>query len=373
MTLNRERFFISPFFVFFTIHGAQIGIGVLSFQRRLNEKVGHDGWISVIVAGIVAHLLIWMMYQTFQRSGTSKDVIQLNVQYFGKWIGNALNIGLVCYFLLLALIVLRLYIEVVQVWMFPLMGTWQFSLILLLLTYYTVLGGFRSVVGLCVWGVLIPLFTLFPMLFFPLEYAHYRNFFPIFDHSVIDVLKGAKEVTVEYLGFELLFMYYPFIKHGQQSHRWAQWANGFTMLIYLVIIFISTVFYNEEQVKHVIWPTLTLGKIPEIPFIERMEYIIISIYVLVVFPIICLAIWSVTRGLKRMFSLKQCLSLPVVLIAIFIASLFFNTREEIDQLGKFVSTTGFYLVIGYIPFLYLLSLFMKRLKGKASMNERSMI
>lgn len=365
---ERERFFVSPFFVFFTIHCAQVGIGVLSFQRQLNEKVGHDGWMSVIVAGVASHLLIWMIYKIFYLSGNSEDVIQLNVQYFGKWIGNVFNIGLVIYFFLLALIVLRLYIEVIQVWMFPLMGTWQFSLILLLLTYYTVSGGFRIVVGLCLWGVVIPLLTIFPMLFFPLEYAHYRNFLPIFDHSAIDILKGAKEITVEYLGFEMLFMYYSFIKNGQQSQKWAQWANGFTMFIYLVVIFISTVFYNEEQVKHIIWPTLTLGKIPEIPFLERMEYIIISIYVLVVFPIICLAVWSVTRGLKRIISLQQRLSLPFVLITIFVASLLFNTREEIDKLGKIVSMIGFYLVVGYIPAFYVYASFMKRFKWKASMK-----
>ncbi|MBB5323904.1 spore germination protein (amino acid permease) [Anoxybacillus tepidamans] len=365
---ERERFLISPFFVFFTIHCSQVGIGVLSFQRNLNEKAGHDGWISVIIAGIAAHFLIWMIYKIFQLSGSSEDVTNINIQYFGKWFGNVLNIGFVVYFLLLALIVLRLYIEVIQVSMFPLMGTWQFSLILLLLTYYTVSGGFRVVVGLCVWGVVIPLLTIFPMLFFPLEYAHYRNFLPILDHSVIDIFKGAKEVTVEYLGFEMLLMYYSFVKDGQQSHKWAQWANVFTMFIYLVVIFISTVFYNEEQIKHIIWPTLTLGKIPEIPFIERMEYIIISIYVLVVFPIICLAVWSVTRGLKRIAALKQRVSLPFILIILFIASLFFNKREEIEQLGKIVSTAGFYLLVGYIPALYMYASFMKRFKSKASIE-----
>lgn len=365
---ERERFLISPFFVFFTIHCSQVGVGVLSFQRRLNEKAGHDGWISIIIAGAVVHLLIWMIYKIFQLSESNEDVIYMNIRYFGKWLGNALNAGLLVYFLLLALIVLRLYIEVIQVWMFPLMGTWQFSLILLLLTYYTVSGGFRIVVGLCVWGVVIPFLTIFPMLFFPLEYAHYRNLLPILDHSVIDIFKGAKEVTVEYLGFEMLLMYYSFVKDGQQSYKWAQWANVFTMFIYLVVIFISIVFYNEEQIKHIIWPTLTLGKIPEIPFIERMEYIIISIYVFVVFPIICLAVWSVTRGLKRIISLKQRISLPFILIVLFAASILFNKREEIEQLGKIVSTIGFYLLVGYIPALYMYVSFMKRFKSKASME-----
>ncbi|WP_027408361.1 GerAB/ArcD/ProY family transporter [Anoxybacteroides tepidamans] len=365
---NRERFLVSPFFVFFTIHGAQLGVGVLSFQRRLNEIVGHDGWISIIIAGLAVHVLIWMVYKIFQASGEGKDIVRVNIECFGKWIGNLLNAGLLVYFLSFALVVLRTYIEIIQVWVFPLMGTWQFSLIFLLLTYYTVSGGFRIVVGLCVWGFIVPLLTIFPMLFFSLEYAHYRNFLPVFDHSIVDILKGAKGVTFEYLGFEMILMYYSFVKNAPQSQRWAQWGTAFTTLLYLIVIFISTVFYNEEQIKHVIWPTLTLAKIPEIPFIERVEYIIISTYVFVIFPIICLAVWAVTGGLKQMTSLKQRKSLPIILAILFAASLFFNKREEIALLDQIVSTTGFYVLIIYIPSLYVFVSVKKRFQSKASMQ-----
>lgn len=174
---EHERFHISPFFVFFTIHCSQIGVGILSLPNLLNEETGHDGWMSVIIAGTIIHILIWMIYKIFKSAGENKDVIQVNVQYFGKWIGNMVNVVLLVYFFSFALIVMRIYTEIIQVWVFPLMGAWQFCLIILVLTYYTVSGGFRVVVGLCFWGVMIPLLIIVPMLVFPLEYAHYRNFF----------------------------------------------------------------------------------------------------------------------------------------------------------------------------------------------------
>ncbi|MDE8564348.1 GerAB/ArcD/ProY family transporter [Anoxybacillus rupiensis] len=363
---EHERFHISPFFVFFTIHCSQIGVGILSLPNLLNEETGHDGWMSVIIAGTIIHILIWMIYKIFKSAGENKDVIQVNVQYFGKWIGNMVNVVLLVYFFSFALIVMRIYTEIIQVWVFPLMGAWQFCLIILVLTYYTVSGGFRVVVGLCFWGVMIPLLIIVPMLVFPLEYAHYRNFLPIFDHSVLEVIKGAKASTLDYLGFEMILMYYSFVKNAPQSHKWAQWGNAFTTFLYLIVVCIAIVFYNEEQIRHIIWPTLTLAKIPEIPFIERMEYIVISTYVMVIFPIICLAVWSVTRGLKQIISLKQRISLPIILLLLFISSFFFTKRAQIDQFSNLVSTVGFYVLMAYIPFLWIYVSIAKLFKSKAS-------
>jgi spore germination protein (amino acid permease) len=349
----KERFLISPFLVFFLIHGTQVGIGMLSFQRLVMKEAGHDAWIAVIITGIIAHLLIWIMYKLFAHSPNAEDIVSIHKCYFGKWIGFVFSFALLVYFSLLAFTVLQTYIEIIKIWMFPLIGAWQFSLIFLALAYYAVSGGFRVVTGLCFWGVVIPLLTIFPMLFFPLEYAHYRNLLPVFDHSIREIVAGTKAMSLQYLGMEMLLVYYPFIKQPEKSHKWAQWGNAFTTLFYLIVMLIAIVFYNEEQIQHITWPTLTLAKIPEVPFIERMEYIIISIYVLVVFPIICIAVWSATRVAKKLFSIKQRRSVPVILLLLFIGTLWFEEKEQIEQLNKWTSTIGLYIVIFYIPALYI--------------------
>ncbi|MGG3835171.1 GerAB/ArcD/ProY family transporter [Geobacillus thermocatenulatus] len=190
------------------------------------------------------------------------------------------------------------------------------------------------------------------MLFFPLEYAQYRNFLPMFDHSFGQLIKAAKHMALQYLGFEMLLMYYPFLKQAPSSQKWAHAANAFTIFIYLVVIFISIVFYNKEQVAHMTWPTLTLAKIPEVPFIERMEYIVISIYVLVVFPIITVSVWAATRVIKQLFAVQQRRSLPVLLACLFVGTLFFQEKTDIERLTEWTAKAGFYLVAVYVPLLY---------------------
>ncbi|NNU82363.1 spore gernimation protein GerB [Geobacillus sp. BMUD] len=346
-----DRFLISPFFVFFVVHAAQIGVGALSFQRPLMKAVGQDAWMVVLLTGLAAHLLIWFMYRLLSRSPFGGDIVLLHQHYFGRWFGGLLSLGVFLYYMLAALMVLQSYIEIIKVWVFPFMGTWQFSLIFLALTYYAVLGGFRVVTGLCVWGVVIPLATIFPMVFFPLEYAQYRNLLPVFDHSFGQLAKASKEMTLQYLGFEMLLMYYPFVKNAPSSQKWAHAANALTTFIYLVIVLISIVFYNKEQIQHVTWPTLTLAKIPEVPFIERMEYIVISIYVLVVFPIITLSVWAATRVVKQLFAVQQRRSLPVLLVILFIGTLLLQEKADIERISQWTAKLGLYLVAVYVPLL----------------------
>ncbi|MGP3560731.1 GerAB/ArcD/ProY family transporter [Geobacillus sp. BK01] len=347
-----ERFLISPFLVFFVIHATQVGVGALGFQRTVMKEAGQDAWMAVLLAGLAAHGLIWLMYRLLAYAPSGGDIVSLHKHYFGRWFGGVLSAGLLFYYALAAFTVLQSYIEIIKVWVFPLMGTWQFSLLFLVLTYYAVSGGFRVVAGLCFWGVVIPLLTIFPMLFFPLEYAQYRNLFPMFDHSPIQLAQAANDMALQYLGFEMLLAYYPFLKNASSSQKWAHAANALTMLIYLIIMFISIIFYNKEQIKHITWPTLTLAKIPEVPFIERMEYIVISIYVLVVFPIITVSVWAATRIVKQLFAIQQRRSLPVLLACLFVGTLFFEEKSEMERLMEWTANVGVYLVAGYIPLLY---------------------
>ncbi|MDQ0218697.1 GerAB/ArcD/ProY family transporter [Peribacillus cavernae] len=118
-TLINERFLVSPYLVFFLIYSNIIGIGIMSFQRDIIEDAGYDAWISVILTGLSIHILLWMMYRIHKIA--NNDVIYIHQFCFGKWIGGLLNVFIITYFFVLALIVFRVYIEVVQVWMFPLM------------------------------------------------------------------------------------------------------------------------------------------------------------------------------------------------------------------------------------------------------------
>ena len=146
----------------FLIFSNVIGIGILNFQREIAKDAGYDAWLSIILTSISIHMAIWLIYKILE--AVNNDIIFINQYCFGKWIGWLFNC-LLLFIFSLAIIVYRVYIEVVQVWMFPLMNTWQIGLVFLILIYYIVSSGFRVIAGICFWGTVIPLLIL-PLLIY---------------------------------------------------------------------------------------------------------------------------------------------------------------------------------------------------------------
>ncbi|WMX58777.1 GerAB/ArcD/ProY family transporter [Peribacillus sp. R9-11] len=349
-TILNERYLVPSFYVFFLIYSNIIGIGIMSFQRDITKDAGYDAWISIILSSLSIHIVVWMIYRIL--GITKNDVIHVHEFCFGKWIGGLFNIFVIFYFLVLALIVFRVYIVVVQVWLFPLMKTWQISLILLVLIYYIVSGGFRVITGMCFWGTIIPFIILFPLNFFSLEFANFNHLLPIFNHSVKEIVSSSKNMLFQYVGFETLFMFYPFIKNPERSQKWAHFGLLFSSLLYLIIALITFVFFSEGHLNHTIWPTITQMKIAKFPLIERVEFIVVSIWLLLVLPNISVKIWAGCRGIKKLVNVKQRISLFIVLVLFFIIANVLKEKIQIERLNEIYSNIAFYFVYLYIPFLF---------------------
>lgn len=342
---------ISPFMVMFIIHPIQVGVGILGFQSTVVKEAGYDAWISVLIAGIGVHLLLWIMYGILNRG--SGDIVSVHRDVFGKGLGGVLSMLFILLFFAEGIMVLLTYAEIVQVWMFPTLGTWIISLIMLFLAYYAVTGGFRVVVGVCFFGFLIPFIGTFLIFIYPLQFADFHSFLPIWSHSVTDLFGGAQKLMFTFLGFESLLVAYPFIQHARASQKWAHVSNLLTIVVYFVITVVTFAFYSEAWLKETVWSTLSMMQIVHLPFMERFDYYFISIWLLTILPNIVIALWASSRGSKNLFNVKQRHVLIVLVIVAFIVSLLFDDRKSIARLNDKVAIAGLYLLYGYLPILWL--------------------
>jgi spore germination protein (amino acid permease) len=342
----------------------QLGVGILDL-KGISRPAEHDAWISIIISGISIHVIIWLLYRILNKG--KGDIIAIHKELFGKWVGGFLSILIILYFICLAIVVLRLYIEIIQLWIFPQLSTWIFGFVLLMVVGYFVINGFRVVTGICFLSTLymIPILLTF---LFPLKFAHYSNLFPIMDHSFIDILGSAKNVTQSMSGIELLLIFYPFIKHPDKSEKWAHFAVVFTTIIYVFVAFVTFVYYNQDQLQSIVWPTIMFWKIVEFPAIERFEHFGIAAWFFVVLPNICLALWGAHRGLMQLFSVnKKALIIGIMFITLLVTGLF-EKRSNIEQLSKFSNEVSFYLLYCYIPFLFLVQNIIYKIRGNKQKN-----
>ncbi|WP_409271975.1 GerAB/ArcD/ProY family transporter [Neobacillus sp. SCS-31] len=351
---------ISPFLVFFIIHGMQFGVGVLGFQRIIAKHAGYDAWIAVLIAGIAIHPLIWMVYKMAGIAGG--DIVSIHEFTFGKLLGRLVSLPLILYFTLTSIVPLRSFIQIVQVWMFPGLSTFWFGLAFLLLAIYVIQGGFRTITGIVFFGVFLTFYLLFVFLY-TIPYSDYSDLLPIFNHSFKDLGLAALYMSFTYLGWESLLVLYPLIKNPQSSHKWAQRGILFTTFQYVFIAIISFGYYSEGQLQRTIWATLSMFKIVELPFIERFEYIGIATWALNVLPIVCLGLWAASRILKRTYNIKQKYSVYFLAVVTLICITLIQSREQEAALTTFLGRAGFVLGFGYLPLLFIAVLIARKVKG----------
>ncbi|TQK49624.1 spore germination protein (amino acid permease) [Brevibacillus sp. AG162] len=343
---------ISSLHTGFIVLSTQVGVGILGFQRVVAKEAGHDAWISVLMAGIVTHVTIWVILKTLKRY-PSADLYGIHQEVYGKHLGAFLSLFYILYFFLSATIILRGYVEVVQTWVFPKLATWVLTAIILFLAWYTILGGIRIIAGYIFFSVSVAIW-LVGDLFFPLRFAEWDYLRPVLEANIGQLLKGMIGMSLSTIGFEVLYAVYPFVQDKERLNRGAQFGALTTNLIYLFVMIVSLVFFSQGQLMRTIWPTLNLKKMVYFPILERFELVAISIWMIIILPNVIMYIWSGVRGLKRIFGWNMRNILYSILPIIFISSLFIVTREEMNTMNDIYGQIGMYLAYAYPYVLYLL-------------------
>jgi spore germination protein (amino acid permease) len=352
------RLQVSPYFLFFIIFTSQVGVGILGFQRGIAKEAGYDAWISVLLAGFLAQILIWIMLKLVSKG--KGDIVTIHQKVFGKYIGGFFSLLMMLYYGLASVSVLRSYIEIVQVWMFPTLPTWCLSILLMILSYYIISGGFRIVTGICFLSVLFPLFSLTSLYFFPLKYAHFQNLLPILDHTPKEIISGIRSSIYTMAGFEILLMVYPFIDKRKPSHKYAHLGVLATTLLYTLSAVIAFLFFSEKQLSKTIWSELSMTKVIHFSYLERFEYIYISMYMLTIIALISLLLWSSSRGFKLIFHIKQKYPLLILCLVNVVICQILTNRMLITKYLDLISQINFWMFYVYIPLLFLLFIVFKR-------------
>lgn len=361
---------ISAFLLFFIIQSAQVGVGIHGFQRLIYQDAKHDAWISVLLAGLATHLVAIFMLKTLQLYD-SNDLYGIHQDVYGKWIGNLFNTLYILFVTMAFFAVLRNYTEVIQSWVFPKVHTWFLVASLLLVVIYSFTGGLRVIVGISFFSFVFSI-SLLPLLAYPLKYMEPLTLLPVLEAKMSELLRGAKSMTFTVFGFEILYVMYPFIKDKKNVKKPLHLGLLVTTLIYLAVMLVTLTYFSGEQLTKTIWATLTLFSIVKFPFIERIEYLVICFWMLIILPNLCLFIWAAYRGTIRMVNVSAKKFVWLFSIIIFVGSFSLKTRNQIDMFNDYLSQIAFYIIFVY-PFLFYIAAVLKNKVNsrKAQKNEEN--
>ena len=356
----KESLTVSPFFLFFLIHGTQTGVGLLGFQTKIFRGAEQDAWVSILLVGAAFHIIGVLMYFLLKHARNG-DIMSLHKELFGRWMGNILNLLLYSYCILIVSIVIRSYLEVLMTWVFPSTPLWILSFILLIVIVNIVKGGFRVITGICFWGVILPSFLFFSV-YYLIKYAHWSNLLPLFNHGIHDYFVSAKDSMLSFLGPEFLLIYYPYIKNNLHSQKWFHFGMGYTTLLYFLVAIFTFVYFSHGQLLHTVWPTLIMSKIIRFPFIERFEYVYIFTWVLVFLPTCCIAVWGGVRILKESIGMKPDITLWVSVILIQMIVTLCKDTIDVNKVESITNLFSSIFLFTYLPVLSLWVFIRNKLK-----------
>ncbi|MCM3626539.1 spore germination protein [Paenibacillus glycanilyticus] len=356
-----DKFSVSPMHLLFVMYVSLVSSGTMSFQHDIAFSAGHDAWISVIIATLYIALLVWMMFFILNRQKQEQAyLVSINNRYFGKTLGTAVNLILILYLVIGSFVAFRNYLQIIHVWVFPHSTTWPIGLFILLIVYYAISGGFQSVTGLCLWGTISIFIFIIPQLITVATRLHLDNILPVFNHPIAEIATSSKQMTHEFTRCEILLIAYPFIREQKKAKRWAYWAVLVCGLLYLLLSMYAIVYFSQGQLEQISWPTLSLFSTLDYPLMQRMETLLITIWIVKILAIISLGLWAACHSMKLTTKTKQRTSLKIFMGVIVILLYFTKNEEQAQMVTNLYSSVGEYVLFLYIPLLFAISLFMKK-------------
>lgn len=351
---------IRAFYLFFVISATQIGVGILGVPKYIFNHAEQDSWISVLLATACITLVITVMLYILNQYENA-DIFSIHVDLFGKWIGKTLGTLYIIYLISAVTVVLKTYIQVIQIFIYPTIPSYLMGFILLSLVVYTVLGGIRIVVGVCFIFFFLSLWVLL-LLYNPIMSMDMSHFQPVFNTSAVNLLKGAKSTSLSLFGIEILFIIYPFVEDKNKLKKPVYFGALFSAFIILLSTIISIGYYSALDFEKMDWAVLTLFKGVSFSFIERFDYIVVVEWFMIVLPTMAIYMWAITYGMKRLYAVSQKMTLYSISIVLLIVTMIIKYNYLLEKLTNLINNIGFWVIFVYPFFLLPFVIIKKRLR-----------
>lgn len=354
---NKNEFIITSKQLIFIMIGTMLGSGILSLPRLAAKEVGQDAWFAVILGSLFPLVSLSLIRLLYKRN-PAKSFVSVCRKVGGRQLGSLLSILLAVYSIIITAVLLRVFIEVIS--MFLLMRTpLMVKLVLMLSVCAYLAAGNAKVLGRVNEFLF---YILLPILFFSLpaivEHSEILNLMPVFNYKITDYAKASLTTGFAFSGFELYMIFHPYVIREKEAFGASLYALLTTLAIYLYFVIGTVLVFGPELVQVFTWPTLRLLATTEVPIIERIEFLFIQAWIGVSFRPISIQYFSASHILTELLNLK---SQNVVAMALFpiIIGIAYYPKEifQVFKLSDYLGLTALIIGIGMPLILIALGLF----------------
>ncbi|WP_348980868.1 endospore germination permease [Dehalobacter sp. 14DCB1] len=312
-----------------------ISTAILLIPGITAEKAAESAWLSVLIAlavGIVNLMLIYYLGKRFPKL-TLPEYAEI---LLGKTLGKILTFGYVLFFLIISITVLREFTDFLNMNLMPETPPYVFQTGLMIVAAYAVIKGIEVIVR--VNQFILPLFilSLAVLLALAVRDMDLNNLQPFLDKGVLSVL-DASLVPIAWFG-QIVVLIFLFPKVNQSEDILKNGILGIIAAgILLTFINIATItVFGPEYTGEMYFAFLYLAKYIKFITIQRLEFLVIFIWVSGIVVKVAVMYYLETMTLVRMFSLKnkKYVLLGLALLNIIAPNLLFESPLDVGYFLK---------------------------------------
>lgn len=351
---NKE--YVTEFTLFSSIVVTIVGVGIFSYPRELAEVVGTDGWIIVIISGLICLGILYFANYLI-KINNYQSLSEIIINNTGKAIGSILLLIFAALGIFTAAIGMRVFTEVLKMYLLDKTPT-EFILITLILTCMYLLrkdietlGKFNEV---SFWIMFVPIIFILLAL---CKIFDYTNIFPIMHNKPMTYVKSLSKSIYSFSGIEIVYLFIPLMKNKEKAVKACTKAVVFITIFY-VITFLSALFvFPKDALKQILWPTIGMIKCIDIPgkFIERWDGIAMALWVIFSFTTFVNIISLSENIVKDVFNFSSVkISLYFIVPIIYVLALYPDNITQISNITGMFEPILTFLAYIIIPAIILL-------------------
>lgn len=315
-----------------------IGIGILTLPRTITEKAGPDGWLLVLVGGIVV-IITSVIISKLGRMFPGQTVVEYVSKIISRPLGILFSLGLLVYYVLFCAFEARVFAEVTKQFLLYRTPTEAIVVTMLLTSVYLVRQDIATIGRMG--EMLVPVFIIPSFLFLlpAIPEMDFTNLLPIMGTPPVKFLTGFGTIVTSYLGFETLLLFQPLMNRPRDATKAMTVSLASIMLLYVLVVVAAVSIFGTVEVQRLIWPSFTMYRTIKIPgaFIENVHGIMMAIWVVAVYMTLAVFFFAAVNIMARLMNFKDhsFMALPLAFIIYFLAMVPDNIVRLYDYLDNF--------------------------------------
>lgn len=343
-----------------------IGIGILSMPSQMAMLLDNDGWVAIIIGGLLIVPFILMINKIFEMF-PGKNIFQIGREVLGNVIFIIFLILLIIYVVLVVSNTVRVFGEVIKAFLLETTPIEVIIITMLLSAAYLSRSGIEVLgrTATMVYPILIGLIIFIVAVGIP--DSDFTNIFPIFNSDFRKLPKALMTALYSYAGYEIIVLAYPVSESKKDNLKYALRGIFIVIGIYVVTFIVTLSQFGIGQLKSEIWPTIAVANKIDLPgyFLENLDGIVLALWVIVVYATIGPLLYSGGRYLASLFKTKShdLFILPLIPVIYTVSLLPDNIVEVYDALSNIFSYIAISSIIVIPAVIFIVALIKKR-KGR---------